>query len=73
MYSLLKLVYTQICDFANLHIVFFFLLCMESCSFSNPVPILSWRLITVILLSSADAFKKGWCKLQAKVCTQITG
>ena len=28
---------------------------------------------TVILLPSADLFKKGWCQLQAKVCTQITG
>ena len=28
---------------------------------------------TVILLPSADAFKKGCCQLQAKVCAQITG
>ena len=28
---------------------------------------------TVILLSSADLFKKGCCQLQAKVCAQITG
>ena len=28
---------------------------------------------TVILLPSADLFKKGWCQLQAKVCAQITG
>ena len=28
---------------------------------------------TVILLPSADAFKKGSCQLQAKVCAQITG
>ena len=28
---------------------------------------------TVILLSSADSFKKGCCRLQAKVCAQITG
>ena len=27
---------------------------------------------TVILLPSADSFKKG-CQLQAKVCAQITG
>ena len=27
---------------------------------------------TVILLSSADSFKKGCCQLQVKVCTQIT-
>ena len=27
----------------------------------------------VILLSSADSFKKGCCQLQAKVCAQITG
>ena len=28
---------------------------------------------TVILLPSADSFKKGCCRLQAKVCAQITG
>ena len=28
---------------------------------------------TVILLPSADSFKKGCCKLQAKVCARITG
>ena len=28
---------------------------------------------TVILLPSADSFKKGCCQLQAKVCTRITG
>ena len=27
----------------------------------------------VILLPSADSFKKGCCQLQAKVCVQITG
>ena len=28
---------------------------------------------TIILLPSADSFKKGCCKLQAKVYAQITG
>ena len=28
---------------------------------------------TVILLPSADSFKKGCCQLQAKVCPRITG
>ena len=28
---------------------------------------------TVILLPSADLFKKGCCQLQAKLCAQITG
>ena len=28
---------------------------------------------TVILLASADSFKKGCCQLQAKVCARITG
>ena len=28
---------------------------------------------TVILLPSADSFKKGCCQSQAKVCAQITG
>ena len=30
-------------------------------------------IFTVILLPSADSFKKGFCQLQAKVCAQITG
>ena len=28
---------------------------------------------TIILLSSAESFKKGCCQLQAKVCAQSTG
>ena len=28
---------------------------------------------TVILLPSTDSFKKGCCKIQAKVCAQSTG
>ena len=28
---------------------------------------------TVILLPSADSFKKGCCQLQAKVCARVTG
>ena len=28
---------------------------------------------TVILLPSADLFKKGCCQLQVKLCAQITG
>ena len=47
---------------------------------SRSGPILSWRLkidheiiSTVILLPSADLFKKGCCQLQAKVCARITG
>ena len=28
---------------------------------------------TVILLPSADSFKKGCCQSQAKVCARITG
>ena len=28
---------------------------------------------TVILLPSAESFKKGCCQLQAKVCTRSTG
>ena len=34
-----------------------------------PIEIIS----TVILLPSADSFKKSCCQLQAKVCAQITG
>ena len=45
---------------------------------SRPGTILSWGIdheiiSTVILLPSADLFKKGCCQLQAKVCAQITG
>ena len=43
-------------------------------------PITSWRLIidykiisTVILLPSAEPFKKDFCQLQAKVCALSTG
>ena len=38
-------------------------------------PIHSWRLILismVILLPSAESFKKGCCQLQVKVCAQST-
>ena len=28
---------------------------------------------TIILLPSADSFRKGCCQLQAKVCARITG
>ena len=28
---------------------------------------------TVLILPSAESFKKGCCQLQAKVCAQITG
>ena len=28
---------------------------------------------TVILLPSADSFRKGCCQLRAKICAQITG
>ena len=49
---------------------------------SQPGPVLSWRLImkydheiisTVILLPSAESFKKGCCQLQVKVCARSTG
>ena len=43
---------------------------------SQPGPILLWIdheiISTVILLPSADSFKKGCCQLQAKVCAQST-
>ena len=31
------------------------------------------KISTVILLPSADSFKKSCCQLQAKVCARITG
>ena len=43
----------------------------------SPVPYfleIDYEIIsTVILLSSADSFKKGCCQLQGKVCARITG
>ena len=40
----------------------------------GPVPYHDHEIIsTVILLPSADSFKKGCCQLQAKICAQITG
>ena len=44
----------------------------------NPSPVPYFRgdhliISTVILLPSADSFKKGCCHLQAKVCARITG
>ena len=44
--------------------------------YSGPVPYVEIdheMISTVILLPSADLFKKGCCQLQAKVCAGITG
>ena len=38
-----------------------------------PVPFFREIISTVILLPSADSFKKGCCQLQSKVCARITG
>ena len=61
-------------------------LATDACLNANPgvttsIPVRSHTLVeidhemisTVILLPSADSFKKGCCQLQAKVCTRITG
>ena len=48
---------------------------------ASSIPALSYTFVeidheiisTVILLPSADSFKKGCCQLQAKVCAQTTG
>ena len=48
---------------------------------ASSIPVLSHTFVeidhemifTVILLPSADSFKKGCCQLQAKVCARITG
>ena len=37
------------------------------------VPYFREIISTVILLSSAESFKKDFCQLQAKVCAQSTG
>ena len=31
------------------------------------------EMISMVILPSADSFKKGCCQLQAKVCARITG
>ena len=61
-------------------------LATDACLTADPgvaslIPVLSHTFVeidhemisTVILLPSADSFKKGCCQLQAKVCAQITG
>ena len=61
-------------------------LATDACLTANPgvassIPVRSHTFVeidhemisTVILLPSADSFKKGCCQLQAKVCAQITG
>ena len=46
---------------------------VPSQSGSNPFVEIDHEIIsTVILLPSADLFKKGCCQLQAKVCARIT-
>ena len=57
--------------------------CVSDCRSRGPcsIPVRSHTFVeidheiisTVILLPSADLFKKGFCQLQAKVCAQITG
>ena len=61
-------------------------LAIDACLTADPgvtssIPVRSYTFLeidremisTVILLPSADSFKKGCCQLQAKVCAQITG
>ena len=61
-------------------------LATDACLTANPgvassIPVRSHTFVkndhkmisTVILLPSADLFKKGCCQLQAKVCARITG
>ena len=61
-------------------------LATDACQTADPgvtssIPVRSHTLVeidheiisTVILLPSADLFKKGCCQLQAKVCARITG
>ena len=61
-------------------------LATDACLTADPgvassIPVLSHTFVetdhemisTVILLPSADSFKKGCCQLQVKVCAQITG
>ena len=55
--------------------------CVSDCRSRGSIPARSHTFVEidheiismVILLPSADAFKKGCCQLQAKVCAQITG
>ena len=47
---------------------------MQSLFLDNILSAIDHEMIsTVILLPSADSFKKGCCQLQAKVCARITG
>ena len=54
---------------------------MEDPGVASSIPVRSHTFVeidheiisTVILLPSADLFKKGCCQLQAKVCARITG
>ena len=61
-------------------------LATDACLTADPgvassIPVLSHTFVeidhemisNVILLPSADSFKKGFCQLQAKVCARITG
>ena len=62
-------------------------LATDACLTADPgwvvssIPVLSHTFVeidhemisTVILLPSADSFKKGCCQLQAKVCARFTG
>ena len=70
----------------NLYILVSHLLATDACLTADPgvassIPARSHTLVeidheiisTVILLPSADSFKKGCYQLQAKVCAQITG
>ena len=55
--------------------------CVSDCRVASSIPARSHTFVEidheiismVILLPSADSFKKGFCQLQAKVCAQITG
>ena len=67
-------------------LLWYSVLCTDACLTADPgvassIPVWSYTFVeidhemisTVILLPSADSFKKGCCQLQAKVCAQITG
>ena len=46
----------------------------RGCEFDpGPVEFDHEMISTVIILPSADSFKKGCCQVQAKVCARITG
>ena len=83
---ILYIIFLDIIMFAFPHIISVACLATDACLTADPgvassIPVRSHTFVeidheiisTVILLPSADSFKKGCCQLQAKVCARSTG